>query len=208
MLPVVEAPRRGRPACRSRSTPTRRSWRAKRSPRARPSSTTSAACSTTRRWRRSSRRPARRIVLMHNRGRSRDMYREAVYGDVVGEIVAGARGGDRPGRGGRRSPRTRSSSIPGWASPSGPSTPTRRWPGSTGWPRSIGRSSSGPSRKSFLTAAIGERLPPSATGARRRPSPPACSVGAHIVRVHDVRRDGRRGARRGSASSRGDSAAG
>ena len=38
------------------------------------------------------------IVLMHNRGRSRDMYREAVYDDVVGEIVAELETRDRPGR--------------------------------------------------------------------------------------------------------------
>ncbi len=45
------------------------------------------------------------IVLMHNRGRSRDMYREAVYDDVVGEIgreleaaIGRADGGRDPAR--------------------------------------------------------------------------------------------------------------
>jgi dihydropteroate synthase len=28
------------------------------------------------------------LVLMHNRGRSKEMYREAVYADVMGEVVA------------------------------------------------------------------------------------------------------------------------
>jgi dihydropteroate synthase len=38
--------------------------------------------------------PARRaaVVLMHTRGRSRDMYGRAHYGDVVGEVGAGAAG--------------------------------------------------------------------------------------------------------------------
>ena len=61
-------------ASRFRSTPTRPRSRARRSTRARRSSTTSAACGTTRRWRASSPTRGAALVLMHTRGRSDDMY--------------------------------------------------------------------------------------------------------------------------------------
>ena len=79
-------------ACRSRSTPTRPTWRAPRSPPARRSSTTSAACGTIRRWRASVAERGAALVLMHTRGRSKTMYAEAVYDDVVADVAARAAG--------------------------------------------------------------------------------------------------------------------
>ena len=57
------------------------------SPPAPPSSTTSAACGMSRSWPMSSARRGAAIILMHTRGRSRDMYQQASYGDVVAEVL-------------------------------------------------------------------------------------------------------------------------
>jgi dihydropteroate synthase len=125
------------------------------------------------------------VVLMHNRGRSSDMYAQAEYADVAGEIVREL--GERirnaedagisrdaiivdPGLGfAKRAEHTFEAlaNLPDLAS--------------------LGRPIlCGPSRKSFLKAALGdvparERLWGSAAAV-------AASVlfGAHIVRVHDV----------------------
>ena len=76
------------------------------------------------------------VVLMHNRGRSRDMYQEALYDDVAATIVAelstaiAARGG-----GGHQARRDHPRSGPGLRE-AGRATPMRRWPRSGGWPRS------------------------------------------------------------------------
>jgi dihydropteroate synthase len=126
------------------------------------------------------------IVLMHNRGRSRDMYREAVYDDVVGEIVqeleaaigrAVAAGIPResvivdPGLGfAKRAEHT-------WESIAG-----------------LGRLAAldcpilvGPSRKSFLTSATGDRPPSERDWGTAAAVTASVLGGAHIVRVHGVR---------------------
>ena len=51
------------------------------------SSTTSAGCGTTLHWRTSLRTRGAAIVLMHTRGRSREMYQQASYHDVVDEVL-------------------------------------------------------------------------------------------------------------------------
>jgi dihydropteroate synthase len=126
------------------------------------------------------------LVLMHNRGRSRTMYHEATYADVAGDVVDDLRaaigraeaGGVRqeavildPGFGfAKRAEHT-------WASVAG-------LPALAGLGRPI---LAGPSRKSFLTSAIGER-PPAERDMATAAAVAACALlGAHIVRVHNVR---------------------
>ena len=72
----------------SRSTPTSRRSRARRSPPARGSSTTSAACAT-RSWPRSAPRPAPRWCVMHTRAAPRERLQDPdLYEDVVAEVLA------------------------------------------------------------------------------------------------------------------------
>ena len=126
------------------------------------------------------------IVLMHTRGRSRDMYKEAVYADVIGEVSAeltlattraDAAGISRnamvldPGLGfGKKAEHTfetiaRLDRLD-----------------SLGYPLLVG-----PSRKSYLKAAIGDR-PASERDWATAAAVAACILGgAHIVRVHAVR---------------------
>ena len=95
------------------------------------------------------------VVLMHNRGRSGDMYRNAEYVNVPGEIAAelrlatapGTRRGHPPDRGHRDRAKSR--------------IRMRRICGTSGAPfAALDRPIlSGPSRKSFLKAAIGDRVP-------------------------------------------------
>jgi dihydropteroate synthase len=126
------------------------------------------------------------IVLMHNRGRSRDMYREAVYDDVVGEIVreleaaigrAVAAGIPResvmvdPGLGfAKRAEHT--------------------WESLAGLDRLAALDCPilvGPSRKSFLTSATGDRRPSDRDWGTAAAVTAGVTGGAHIVRVHGVR---------------------
>ena len=126
------------------------------------------------------------LVLMHNRGRSREMYREASYDDVPAEIAreleaaisrAMASGVEReavildPGLGfAKRADHSYAAlaSLDRLATLDRPIL-------------------SGPSRKSFLTLAIGE-LPP---GEREWGTAAAVAasvlLGAHMVRVHGVK---------------------
>ncbi len=87
VLPVVEALAGDLRVPVSDRHCTRPWWRARRSRGARRLSTTSAASSDHDGLAAVVAASGAAIVLMHNRGRSRDMYREAVYDDVVGEIV-------------------------------------------------------------------------------------------------------------------------
>ena len=125
------------------------------------------------------------LVLMHNRGRSRDMYREAAYGDVVGEVSeelrtaisrATAAGVDPqaiiidPGIGFSKQATHSFTALAHLTDFAGLDRPIL----------------SGPSRKSFLNAALGER--PAADRKWGTAAAVAASVllGAHIVRVHRV----------------------
>ena len=78
------------------------------------------------------------------------------------------------------------SSIPGLASPSAPSTPRglRRLDRLAALDRPI---LVGPSRKSFLNVATGERPPPERDWGTAAAVTASVLGGAHIVRVHDVR---------------------
>jgi dihydropteroate synthase len=126
------------------------------------------------------------VVLMHTRGRSADMYAEAAYDDVVAEVInelaarvdaAEARGLGReqiivdPGLGfAKEAPHTLRT-LAGLAEF-----------GALGRPVLVG-----PSRKSFLTAALGRRPPAERVWATAAAVTASVLFGAHIVRVHDVK---------------------
>ena len=126
------------------------------------------------------------LVLMHSRGRSREMYREATYMSVAREVATELRASlDRalaagvaadaivldPGLGFAKRPEhsyAALKALPEFAA--------------LGRPLLVG-----PSRKSFLTAAIGERGVDDREFATAASVAAAVLLGAHIVRVHAVR---------------------
>jgi len=125
------------------------------------------------------------IVLMHTRGRSREMYREAVYRDVATEVaseltesicaaVAAGIARDRiivdPGIGFAKRPEhsyAALAALPAWAVLDRPILV-------------------GPSRKSFLQSALGDRTPEEREWGTAAAVAAAVLYGAHIVRVHNV----------------------
>jgi len=125
------------------------------------------------------------LILMHARGRSRDMYKEARYASVLLEVAGELRAsleraieaGVRrdsivldPGLGFAKTPRhsyEALAALPAFAA--------------LGRPLLVG-----PSRKSFLGAAIGERTPSGRDMATAAAVTAAVLLGAHIVRVHNV----------------------
>jgi dihydropteroate synthase len=126
------------------------------------------------------------LVLMHNRGRSKEMYRQASYGDVIGEIAAELEASIRqavdagvplekilidPGIGFAKRAEHSFEAIAGLEGLA-----------ALGRPILVG-----PSRKSFLTLAIGER--PAADREWGTAAAVAASIlgGAHVIRVHAVR---------------------
>ena len=126
------------------------------------------------------------LVLMHGRGRSREMYRDARYDSVASEIrdelaaslsraIAAGVHRERvvldPGLGFAKRPEQTYealAALPEFAQ--------------LGCPLLVG-----PSRKSFLTASIGERPPAGRDFATAASVTAAVLFGAHIVRVHAVR---------------------
>ena len=126
------------------------------------------------------------IVLMHNRGRSREMYREARYGSVVDDVAAELR---------KRAesavlqgiPRARVILDPGIGFAKQAAHSLEVLAGlpalaALGYPLLVG-----PSRKSFLTAALGERAPGGRDWGTAAAVAAAIAGGAHVVRVHAVR---------------------
>lgn len=125
------------------------------------------------------------LVLMHTRGRSQQMYGEAVYGDVVGDVVAElgqsidravASGVDRgrliidPGLGfAKRPDHTYAllAELPRLAALDRPLMV-------------------GPSRKSFLTEALGAMPAVDRDWGTAAAVSTAVWLGAHVVRVHNV----------------------
>ena len=125
------------------------------------------------------------LILMHARGRSRDMYKEAHYASVPVEVgnelrtsldralAAGARRESvvlDPGLGfAKRAEHSYAAlaALPTFAAIGCPLL-------------------AGPSRKSFLSAAIGERTPGERDMATAASVAAAVLLGAHIVRVHNV----------------------
>lgn len=125
------------------------------------------------------------LVLMHSRGRSQHMYREAQYGDVVGEVTSELR---------QAMARARDAGVPpdalildpgfGFAKQAMHSlTLLARLPDLSVLERPL---LSGPSRKSFLTAAIGQTAPAERDWATAAAVTYSVLAGAHIVRVHRV----------------------
>jgi dihydropteroate synthase len=125
------------------------------------------------------------LILMHTRGRSREMYERAVYDDVVGEVTAEL---------GHAIDRATAAGVKREALIVDPGFGFAKAPGHSftllarlGALASLDRPIlSGPSRKSFLKLAIGDREP----GAREWGTAAAVTasvlLGSHILRVHDV----------------------
>ncbi|HET9263861.1 MAG TPA: dihydropteroate synthase [Vicinamibacterales bacterium] len=126
------------------------------------------------------------VILMHTRGRSSQMYELAVYADVVREVRAELQAAvDRAVAAG-----VRPESIivdPGFGFAK---RAEHSYAALAGLPEfaALGRPIlSGPSRKSFLQLAIGERPPPGREWATAAAVTASVLLGAHIVRVHAVR---------------------
>jgi dihydropteroate synthase len=126
------------------------------------------------------------IVLMHNRGRSRDMYKDAEYADVAGEIAAelsvaiaaAESAGIRreaiildPGLGFAKQARHSYEALASLERLTSLRRPLL----------------SGPSRKSFLKAALGDVAPSGREWGTAAAITASVLLGAHIVRVHGVR---------------------
>lgn len=126
------------------------------------------------------------VILMHTRGRSREMYELAVYSDVVQEVRRELQASiDRAVAAG-----VRLESIivdPGFGFAK---RADHSYSALAGLPElaSLGRPIlSGPSRKSFLQLALGERLPADREWGTAAAVTASVLLGAHIVRVHGVR---------------------
>ncbi len=126
------------------------------------------------------------VVLMHNRGRSREMYREAVYADVAAEVA------------------TELAAAVSRATAAGVARDVIILDPGLGFAKRAAHSYealahldtiaaldrpilSGPSRKSFLKEAIGDREPAAREWATAAAVTASVLLGAHIVRVHGVR---------------------
>jgi dihydropteroate synthase len=126
------------------------------------------------------------LILMHNRGKSRDMYRRAEYGDVAGEIGAELEAAIA---------RAVSAGIARDAIVIDPGLGFAKRPehtyealASLDRLRDLDRPIlAGPSRKSFLKLAIGERDPADRDWATAGAVAASVLLGAHIVRVHAVK---------------------
>ena len=125
------------------------------------------------------------LILMHNRGESRDMYAGASYHDVAAEVATELRGAIRravaaglpreqiiidPGLGFAKRAEQTAAAIA--------ALPALR---ALDQPILVG-----PSRKSFLAAALGERTPADREWGTAGAVAAAVCLGAHIVRVHHV----------------------
>ncbi len=126
------------------------------------------------------------LVLMHTRGRSREMYEHAVYDDVVAEVSSELE--DAMSRAGTHGVRREAIILdPGFGF-------AKRAEHSYEVLARLDRLAaldrpilSGPSRKSFLKDAIGERVPSAREWATAAAVAASVLFGAHIVRVHGVR---------------------
>jgi dihydropteroate synthase len=126
------------------------------------------------------------LILMHNRGRSRAMYREAVYTDVCAEIAGELE--DAIGRAAAAGvARERVILDPGLGFAK---RAEHTYEALAGLPRLsvLDRPIlAGPSRKSFLKLALGERTPAGREWGTAAAVTASVLLGAHIVRVHGVR---------------------
>jgi dihydropteroate synthase len=126
------------------------------------------------------------LVLMHTRGRSHDMYEHAVYRDVVREV-----GDELEAAIARASaagvPRHSIVVDPGFGFAKKATHSVELLARLHELARLDRPILSGPSRKSFLKAAIGDRLPPGREWGTAAAVTASVLSGAHIVRVHAVR---------------------
>jgi dihydropteroate synthase len=126
------------------------------------------------------------LVLMHNRGRSRNMYREAVYADTAEEVA-------------RELEDTVARAVAAGVQPDAiildpglgfAKRAEHSYAALAALPRlaALGRPIlCGPSRKSFLKEAIGDVAPSDREWATAAAVAASVVLGAHIVRVHGVR---------------------
>ena len=126
------------------------------------------------------------LILMHNRGRSREMYAEAQYTDVAGEVTAelAARVAAAEGAGIRRDRLLVDPGL-GFAKRA-----EHSYAALAGLPRlaTLGLPMvSGPSRKSFLKKAVGDVPPAERVWGTAAAVTASILLGAHVVRVHDVK---------------------
>ena len=126
------------------------------------------------------------LVLLHNRGRSRDMYREATYHAVMPEISAElAASIDQAVAAGVSRERIILDPGLGFAKRAAEScTALAQLDSLASLDRPL---LVGPSRKSFLQAALGEAPPAEREWGTAAAVTAAVLLGAHIVRVHGVR---------------------
>jgi dihydropteroate synthase len=125
------------------------------------------------------------LVLMHTRGRSSDMYRDAVYDDVAVDVTRELE--ESIGRAlAAGVPRGQIIVDPGIGFAK---RPEHSYAVLTGLPAlaSLDRPILiGPSRKSFLQTAIGQRAPDARKWGSAAAVAAGVLLGAHVVRVHDV----------------------
>lgn len=125
-------------------------------------------------------------ILMHNRGRSADIYEFALYGDVMAEIAAEL--GERVGAAERAGvPRDRIIIDPGYGFAKRARHTLEALArldelAAVGCPIL-----SGPSRKSFLKTSLGDVPPAERVWGTAAAVTASILAGAHIVRVHDVK---------------------
>lgn len=126
------------------------------------------------------------IVLMHNRGRSRQMYRDARYDRLSDEVVVELRTAvERVGRAGVSLSQIVVDPGLGFAKRA---EQTLEMLASLEALHPLDRPVLvGPSRKSFLTLALGERAPTARDWGTAAAVATAVLHGAHIVRVHAVK---------------------
>ena len=125
------------------------------------------------------------VVLMHNRGRSREMYREANYTDVAADVTRELEGAiSRAMDAGVSRDAIIVDPGLGFAKRAEHSYEVLA---KLDVLRSLDRPIlCGPSRKSFLTAAIGKKTPPEREWATAAAVAASVFGGVHIVRVHQV----------------------
>jgi dihydropteroate synthase len=125
------------------------------------------------------------LILMHNRGRSREMYRAAEYRDVVEEVTEelDERMTVAAGAG---IPRDRIIVDPGIGFAKRAEQSLTMLAGLPALARLERPVIVGPSRKSFLQLALGERAPDRREWATAAAVTASVLLGAHIVRVHGV----------------------
>jgi dihydropteroate synthase len=127
------------------------------------------------------------IVLMHTRGRSRDMYKQAIYHDVVDEVLDELRESIAFAAG-AGIPRDRILIDPGLGFAKEPAHSYEALARLQEFAE-LGRPLlAGPSRKLFLTRPLGRELPaPARDWGTAAAVAAAVFAGVHIVRVHAVR---------------------